>query len=196
MDAGEAIAAVENYIRGADLDYPTVGLLADRFASGWSVYAPFEVNTNDPAAFLDMPVGRAIFLISDSGRIEQVSSSTPPALARRRFAEQEQTLARQNVSHLSVAQTRRPTMKFEDTYFSRENRYSIGIESISGRYYVSIPVSNGVVDYEEYYQLTPAQYHEFLADPVAALDFVEACRRHEHDRLLLQKPGSNRGTPV
>lgn len=37
-------------------------------------------------------------------------------------------------------------MKFNDTYFSREDRYSIGIESMSGRYYASIPVSNGIVD--------------------------------------------------
>ncbi|WP_083212455.1 hypothetical protein [Mycobacterium parascrofulaceum] len=87
-------------------------------------------------------------------------------------------------------------MKFDDTYFSREDRYSIGVESTSGRYYVSIPVSNGVVDYEEYYKLTPNQYHHFLRDSADALDFAEACRRREHDDLLLQKPGSNRGTPV
>lgn len=87
-------------------------------------------------------------------------------------------------------------MKFEDTYFSREDRYSIGVESISGRYYVSIPVSNGIVDYEEYYELTPDQYHDFLRDRQVAIEFIEACRRREHDELLLQRPGSNRGTPV
>ncbi|UMB68889.1 hypothetical protein [Mycobacterium paraterrae] len=87
-------------------------------------------------------------------------------------------------------------MKFEDTYFSREDRYSLGVESTSGRNYVSIPVSNGVVDYEEYYELTPAQFEEFSSDRTAAIQFVEACRRHERDELLLQKPGSNRGTPV
>ncbi|ORA16870.1 hypothetical protein [Mycobacterium arosiense] len=87
-------------------------------------------------------------------------------------------------------------MRFDDTYFSREDRYSIGVESISGRYYASIPVSNGIVDYEEYYELTPDQYHRFLADRQAAVDFIETCRRHEHDDLLLQQPGNNRGTPV
>ena len=87
-------------------------------------------------------------------------------------------------------------MKFEDTYFSREDRYSIGVESTSGRFYASIPVSNGIVDYEEYYELTPDQYHEFLRDSPAAIKFVEACRRREHDDLLLQRPGNNRGTPV
>jgi hypothetical protein len=87
-------------------------------------------------------------------------------------------------------------MKFDDTYFSREDRYSIGIEAMSGRYYASIPVSNGIVDYEEYYELTADQYHQFLGDSKAAIEFVEACRRHEHDDLLLQQPGNNRGTPV
>jgi hypothetical protein len=80
--------------------------------------------------------------------------------------------------------------------FQERNRYSIGVESMSGRYYASIPVSNGIVDYEEYYELTPNQYREFLRDNGEAIEFVEACRRHEHDDLLLQQPGSNRGTPV
>jgi hypothetical protein len=87
-------------------------------------------------------------------------------------------------------------MKFDDTYFSREDRYSLGVEAASGQNYASIPVSNGIVDYEEYYAITPDQFDEFLANRDAALQFVESCRRHEQDDLLIQKPGSNRGTPV
>ncbi|MUL67624.1 hypothetical protein BOO86_24345 [Mycobacterium sp. CBMA 234] len=87
-------------------------------------------------------------------------------------------------------------MNFADTYFAKEHRYSLGIETASGRYYASIPVSNGVVDYDEYYELDSDQYQRFLTDQTAALKFVYACRRHEHDRLLIEKPGSNRGTPV
>lgn len=87
-------------------------------------------------------------------------------------------------------------MKFEDAYFSRDDRYSLGVESSSGRLYASIPVSNRVVDYEEYYELTPDQYAVFLKNCDAAIEFVEACRRRECDDLLIQKPGSNRGTPV
>jgi hypothetical protein len=87
-------------------------------------------------------------------------------------------------------------MKFEDKYFSRDDRYSLGIESTSGRYYASMPVSNGIVDYEEYYEITPDQFHVFMSDRDAAIEFVESCRRHERDDLLIQKPGSNRGTPV
>lgn len=48
---------------------------------------------------------------------------------------------------------------FNDTYFSRDDRYFLGIESTSGRHYVSIPVSNGIVDYEGYYEITPDQHH-------------------------------------
>ncbi len=58
------------------------------------------------------------------------------------------------------------------------------------------PVTVGIIDYEEYYRLTPAQYEHFMADHEAALEFVESCRRHEHDELLIQKPGWNRGTAI
>ena len=87
-------------------------------------------------------------------------------------------------------------MRFNDTFFSREDRYSLGIEQDSGRNYVSIPVSNGLVDYEEYYAIAPEKYEHFLANKMDAVDFVESCRRREQDALLMQKPGTNRGTPV
>lgn len=87
-------------------------------------------------------------------------------------------------------------MNPHDEYFSRENHYSLGIDRDSGKRYASFPVSIGVADYEEYYELTSAQYASWLADPALALAFVEECRRHEHDDLLMQRPGRNRGTPV
>jgi len=87
-------------------------------------------------------------------------------------------------------------MKPRDEFFSRELRYSLGVDEESGRHFASLPVSNGVVDYEEYYELTDELYVRLLADPAAAVAFVEECRRHEHDDLLMQQPGSNRGTPV
>ncbi|OBJ37432.1 hypothetical protein A5630_04655 [Mycolicibacterium mucogenicum] len=87
-------------------------------------------------------------------------------------------------------------MRFSDVFVSREDRYSIGAELDSGRLYVSIPVSNGVVDYEEYYAISGEQSDVFLADRTAAIEFVEACRQRQHDDLLILKPGTNRGTPV
>lgn len=88
------------------------------------------------------------------------------------------------------------SVRFSDAFASREDRYSIGAELDSGSHYVAIPVSNGVVDYVEYYAISPEQFDVFLADRSAAIEFVEACRRREHDDLLILKPGANRGTPV
>ncbi|MUL49069.1 hypothetical protein FZI85_19745 [Mycobacterium sp. CBMA293] len=81
-------------------------------------------------------------------------------------------------------------------FFSEVDRYSIGIELSSGTHYVSIAVSNGSVDYEEYYAISQQQLEVWLSDKSAAVAFVEACRRHQHDDLMILKPGSNRGTPV
>ncbi|HEX6684428.1 MAG TPA: hypothetical protein VF062_16620 [Candidatus Limnocylindrales bacterium] len=89
MDKAEAIARVTEYILWRDLDYPTHGLDADRFEVGWTVYAPVEVDETDPMSFLDIPVGRSVFLVGDSGRIEEASSSEPPGQAEARFATQE-----------------------------------------------------------------------------------------------------------
>lgn len=86
-------------------------------------------------------------------------------------------------------------MRFSEVFVSQEDRYSIGVELDSGSHYVSIPVSNGVVDYEEYYAISAEQSDVLLSDTTAAIEFVEACRRREHDDLLVLKPGTNRGTP-
>ncbi|MEU8341838.1 hypothetical protein AB0C74_09085 [Spirillospora sp. NPDC048832] len=92
MDAAQAISLVVEWIRSRGLDYPTTGLAADRFAAGWSVYAPVEVDESDPMAFLDLPVGRSVFLVGDSGRVEEVSSSVPPQVAQDEFTARERAV--------------------------------------------------------------------------------------------------------
>ena len=87
-------------------------------------------------------------------------------------------------------------MSFQDTSFSREHRYSLGVETASGLHYLSIPVSTGLVDYEERYEISAADHGRYGLDGAAAAAFADECRRHEHDVLLIQKPGWNRGTPV
>lgn len=87
--ANQAIARVVELIEARGIDYPTASLTAERFDTGWSVYAPAEVDDSDSVAFLDLPVGRSIFLVGDSGRIVEVSSSIPPEQARALFDEQE-----------------------------------------------------------------------------------------------------------
>ncbi|WP_426143232.1 hypothetical protein [Pseudomonas sp. DWP3-1-2] len=87
-------------------------------------------------------------------------------------------------------------MIFNDVFVNKKYRFSVGIEEASGRFYVSIPVSNGMVDYEEYYGIDVASYELFQKDPEAALVFVMKCRRRELDDLLIVKLGTNRGTAI
>ena len=87
-------------------------------------------------------------------------------------------------------------MKSRDKLVNREHRFSIGIEEDSGKYYLSIPVSNGLVDYEEYYEIDHDAFDKFRTDPDQAASFAEECRSRLMDDRLIQKPGSNRGTPV
>jgi hypothetical protein len=87
-------------------------------------------------------------------------------------------------------------MKFKDVAVNRDERYALGIEEDSGKYYVSIPVSNGMVDYEEYYEIDKPTFERYRADLDSARDFVERARKRQEDERLIVKPGSNRGTAV
>jgi NAD(P)-dependent dehydrogenase (short-subunit alcohol dehydrogenase family) len=87
----------------------------------------------------------------------------------------------------------RQALHTTDEWYSREDRFALGFDEGSRRHYVSIPVTSGAVDYEEFYAVDDDRYQQYLADPVSALPFVVECRNREHDDLLLQKPGWNRG---
>jgi len=86
-------------------------------------------------------------------------------------------------------------MKFEDTFFSRENRYELGVETESGTHYAAFPVTNQMAEYTEEYRISDAEYENFLANPSAAIEFIESCRRREQDDRLFLQPGSDRGVP-
>ncbi|ODC03935.1 hypothetical protein BFW38_10685 [Terasakiispira papahanaumokuakeensis] len=87
-------------------------------------------------------------------------------------------------------------MKFTDVVVNRAERFSIGIEEDSGRFYLSIPVRNEYADYEEYYEITKEAYELYKKDLNNALEFVDKCRSRQVDGLLIQKPGRLRGTPL
>ncbi|MFJ3371469.1 hypothetical protein [Pseudomonas sp. NPDC086251] len=87
-------------------------------------------------------------------------------------------------------------MKFSDAFTSRKHMFSLGVEETTGRFYVSIPVSNGMVGYEEYYEIDRASFELFQEDIDAAVDFAMKCRRRELDELLIEKPGTNRGSAI
>jgi hypothetical protein len=87
-----------------------------------------------------------------------------------------------------------PPVSFDDTAIDRTERYSIGVERRTGRCYVSIPATNGLVDYEEYFEIDPATYAHFTATPAAALPFVRRCRARQEDPRLLYQPSLRRGS--
>lgn len=86
------------------------------------------------------------------------------------------------------------TTALKDLFISTEHRFSLGIEEASGRYYLSIPVSNAVVDYEEYYAIGVDEFERFRDDLRAALEFAQRCRMRLMDSRLIVQPGANRGT--
>jgi hypothetical protein len=73
--------------------------------------------------------------------------------------------------------------------------FALEFEEGSSRYFLSIPVSNRLCDYEEYYEIDEVAFEQYRRDPQSALPFVQRCRDHLHDDLLLLKPGSDRGEP-
>ena len=85
--------------------------------------------------------------------------------------------------------------RFQDIHVYREELFSLGKDQTTGGYYLSIPVSNRMVDYEEYYRISDEQFQAFQADGAAARVFAEQCRKRRHDDLLILKPGSDRGKP-
>ncbi|MFI1918663.1 hypothetical protein [Nocardia sp. NPDC020380] len=88
-------------------------------------------------------------------------------------------------------------MRFDDSFFSREYWFSLGREGGTGKYYLSIPVSNGLVDYEEYYEIPELTFERFMQDPSSAVEFAESCRHQQMDALLIvPAPATGRGTAV
>ncbi len=84
-------------------------------------------------------------------------------------------------------------MRFRDEFVSSADRFSMGRDE-EGGYYLSIPVSNQLVDYEEYYEISGADFDRFKRDRNAALSFITLCRDRKADHLLKFSPGRNRGS--
>ncbi len=84
-------------------------------------------------------------------------------------------------------------MTFIDTATNRTGRFSIGRESGSGRYYLSIPVANRLCDYEEYYAISQADHDAYPANLDELVEFADRCRSRLNDVLLLVPAGSDRG---
>jgi hypothetical protein len=86
--------------------------------------------------------------------------------------------------------------RIQDSRITREHCYALGRDHELDCFYLSIPVSNPMVDYEEYYRLSDADFDALMDDFGAARDFADRCRRREMDDRLMIKPGSMRGVPM
>ncbi|MFF3950162.1 hypothetical protein ACFYYN_35900 [Streptomyces sp. NPDC001902] len=113
MPAAQAISLAVERIRARHLDYPTQGLAADRFEAGWSVYAPVDVDESDPMAFLNMPVGRSVFLVSDVGRVKEISSSIPPQQAEEMFTAEEAYVRRRTAEERFMTDLRDEALRLD-----------------------------------------------------------------------------------
>jgi hypothetical protein len=80
MDAAEAITSVVDRVGAHGQDYPTANLRADRFEGGWCVYAPEMIADLGPET-------RSVFLVGNSGRVKELTSSDDVDEARRWFEE-------------------------------------------------------------------------------------------------------------
>ena len=87
-------------------------------------------------------------------------------------------------------------MKFRNLCISNPLRFAIGIEEDSGKYYLSIPVSNQLVDYEEYYEISDTEFKLFEKNLEDARVLADRCKKRLENFRLLQKPGKMRGIPT
>ena len=65
---------------------------------------------------------------------------------------------------------------------------SLRVKETTGRFYTSIPVSNAMVDYEEYYEIDHPTFDRFQKNLEQALAFVTLCRQRKVDDLLMVQP--------
>jgi len=87
-------------------------------------------------------------------------------------------------------------MNFNDIVIFKEDGFSVGQEKDLKKYYLSIPVSNGLIEYEEYYEIEKEVFDRF-SDNIAEIRILAGkCRRRENDENLIIKPGKMRGSPI
>ena len=78
-------------------------------------------------------------------------------------------------------------------FVDRVKRFALDIDEQTGRMFVSIPVCNKLVEYDEWYEVDQETFDRYKSDPTLAYEFVAKAKRRELDHLLLLKPGTDRG---
>jgi hypothetical protein len=86
-------------------------------------------------------------------------------------------------------------MKFEIISFSKVNRFGVGIEEESKKYFIAIPVTTGVFDYFEYYEIKKSDFEKFDTDLEHLKKIVQLCRDRKNDAKLISGPRNPRAVP-
>ena len=86
-----------------------------------------------------------------------------------------------------------PGPRFRAMYVNRGDRYALERDRRSGAPVFSIPVSNSLADYCEYYALSEDEFRAMVEDKALARDFARRCGRRELDERLIFQPGTDRG---
>lgn len=87
-------------------------------------------------------------------------------------------------------------MKFNDIYVNQQERFSLGREDISGEFYISFPVTNGLCDYEEFYKIDKELIDNYPNSIIEIKKILKLCRDRKLDQFLFIQPGKNRGIPM
>lgn len=87
-------------------------------------------------------------------------------------------------------------MKFDDQFVFKDDRFSVGTEVVSGVHYISIPVRNPYLEYEEYYKIDESEYRNCPGNLDVLRKIAEICRAGLNDDNLIMAPGRLRGRPI
>lgn len=86
--------------------------------------------------------------------------------------------------------TKAPKLQFDDMLISQEEQYSLGVERVTGRRYISVSVSQGFADYEEFFEISDEEFDRLLDDPEGGQDLARRCRSGEENARLFRRPGA------
>ncbi len=75
--------------------------------------------------------------------------------------------------------------KFIDMAYDTNLRLCVGQEQVSGTFYLSIPVSTGLCEYDKRYEISNEDYRTFFTDLILAVPFAEQCRNGQNEHLLI-----------
>lgn len=83
--------------------------------------------------------------------------------------------------------------QYTTLYVSLDPRFSLERGVTTGKPVLSIPVTNQMAEYDEWYSISEEEFEQFMADHDLAKDFAVRCGYRQMDERLVLKPGRVRG---